>query len=799
MKKTFYARYAKVILWSTLALFPLLVLGSHRALRDGNNDVRQWLPRGFAETQQYDWFLEHFGSEEIAVVSWPGCTLDDPRLDRLAAGLAPWTRESSDPRASAESRLKDADSHVIADGKALFQRVVTGRQALAELTSAPLNLSRPEAMRRLQGTLIGPDQMTSGLVVMVSEEGAADRHAALDTIYEVAQAEAGLARDELRLGGPTVDSVALDNESERSRYRLASFSVLLALALAWRCLKQMRLVVIVFVTAILCAGTSVALVYYTGNTMSLMMITMPTLIYVLAISGSVHLVNYYRDAIATGGIEGAPERVMAAGWLPCTLTALTTAVGLGSLGMSDVVPVKMFGIYSALGVLCSLAILFLFLPAALQLWPLKEDANEGPVAKPEGLSGTAWSTRLSSWVARHHALATGCCLLLMAVMGAGLLRLDTSVKLLSLFSPQCRIIQDYAWLEEHLGPLVPVEIVVHLDHDSPLTLLERLTLVREMNQQLDQIDKVSGAMSAASFTPAIPEGGGLRQSIKRRLIESSLEQNREAFAAHYVRDAAEGELWRVSARVEALNALDYGLFMGLLQGRLQPLLDRYAASSGSEIGATYTGLVPLIYKAQRELLNDLTTSFFSAFLVVGVVMIVMLRSLRAGLVAMLPNVFPAAIIFGAMGWSGRLLDIGAMMTASVALGIAVDDTIHFLSWFRRGLKQGLSRQHAIQLAYERCAGAMLQTTIICGLGLLVFALSSFVPTSSFSWMIFALLATALVGDLLFLPALLAGPLGRLFEKKAAGTGFESISVPRWLWPVRPQPALAKAAAFESQV
>ncbi|HUG68608.1 MAG TPA: MMPL family transporter [Pirellulaceae bacterium] len=792
MKKTFYARYAKVILGVTLALVPLLVLGAHRALRDGNNDVRQWLPRGFAETQQYDWFLQHFGSEEIAVVSWPGCTLDDQRLDRLAAGLAPWTKESIASGAVAGSQSEDAGAHVTADGKSLFQRVLTGRQAVAELTSAPLNLSRQEALLRLQGTLIGPDQKTSGLVVLVSQEGAADRHAALETIYRVAKAEAGLARDELRLGGPTVDSVALDSESERSRYRLASLSVVLALVLAWRCLKQMRLVLIVFVTAILCAGTSVALVHYTGNTMSLMMISMPTLIYVLAISGSVHLVNYYRDAIASGGIDGAPERVIAAGWLPCTLTALTTAVGLGSLGISNVLPVKMFGIYSALGVLCSLVILFLFLPAALQLWPLREEKTR-PVSKPEGLSGTAWSSRLSAWVARRHAWAAACCLLLMAVMSAGLLRLDTSVKLLSLFSPQSRIIQDYTWLEEHLGPLVPVEIIVHLDHHSPLSLLERLTLVGEMNRQLDQIDKVAGAMSAATFTPTIPEGGGLRQTIKRRLMENNLADNREQFAAHYVRDAEEGELWRVSARVEALNALDYGQFMGLLRDRLQPLLDQYSATSGSEIGATYTGLVPLIYKAQRELLNDLTTSFVSAFLVVGMVMIVMLRSLRAGLVAMLPNVFPAAIIFGAMGWSGKLLDIGAMMTASVALGIAVDDTIHFLSWFRRGLKQGLSRQQAIQLAYERCAGAMLQTTIICGLGLLVFALSSFVPTASFSWMIFSLLAAALVGDLVFLPALLAGPLGKLFENKAVGTGFESINFPRWLWPIRPEPVLANAA------
>src|SRR5690606_7806997 len=99
-----------------------------------------------------------------------------------------------------------------------------------------------------------------------------------------------------------------------------------------------------------------------------------------------------------------------------------------------------------------------------------------------------------------------------------------------------------------------------------------------------------------------------------------------------------------------------------------------------------------------------------------------------------------------------------------ALGIAVDDTIHFLSWFGRGVSEGLPRRKSIRLAFERCSGAMLQTTVICGLGLLVFSLSAFVPTSRFAWLMASMLGMGLIGDLILLPALLAGPLGRFFEK-----------------------------------
>jgi hypothetical protein len=150
-------------------------------------------------------------------------------------------------------------------------------------------------------------------------------------------------------------------------------------------------------------------------------------------------------------------------------------------------------------------------------------------------------------------------------------------------------------------------------------------------------------------------------------------------------------------------------------------------------------------------------------------MIIVQRSLAAGLLAMLPNMFPTFVLFGTMGWLNQPVDIGSMMTASVALGIAVDGTLHFLNWFRREIGQGRTRRDAVAQCYRHCARAIAQTAFICGLGLLVYSLSGFVPTQRFAWMMCALLTAALVGDLLLLPALLVSPLGRFFvsEQKNA--------------------------------
>jgi predicted RND superfamily exporter protein len=123
------------------------------------------------------------------------------------------------------------------------------------------------------------------------------------------------------------------------------------------------------------------------------------------------------------------------------------------------------------------------------------------------------------------------------------------------------------------------------------------------------------------------------------------------------------------------------------------------------------------------------------------------------------------LMFGFLGWTRTPLDIGSVMTASIALGMAIDGTLHFLTFYRRGIDSGLESTAAVYAAFEHCAAAMTESTIVCALGILIFSLSSFAPTSRFSWMLAALMMAALAGDLVLLPAMLVGPLGRCFKAR----------------------------------
>jgi predicted RND superfamily exporter protein len=181
----------------------------------------------------------------------------------------------------------------------------------------------------------------------------------------------------------------------------------------------------------------------------------------------------------------------------------------------------------------------------------------------------------------------------------------------------------------------------------------------------------------------------------------------------------------------------------------------------------YTGVVPLVYKAQRSLLDSLIWSTFWSFVTITPLMMFLSRNIIAGIVVMLPNILPVVMIFGGMGLLNIDVDVGSMMTASIALGVAVDDTIHFLTWYRKDFEQFGDRNRAILAAYGRCALPTMQAAIISGVGLSVFALSTFTPSQRFGYLMLAILFAGVVAELIMMPALLAGPLGRFCNPRVS--------------------------------
>src|SRR5690606_27497485 len=127
--------------------------------------------------------------------------------------------------------------------------------------------------------------------------------------------------------------------------------------------------------------------------------------------------------------------------------------------------------------------------------------------------------------------------------------------------------------------------------------------------------------------------------------------------------------------------------------------------------------------------------------------VLLMRHWSSGILLTCTSIFPTTVVFGFMGWAGIIVDVGTVMTPSVALGVTIDDVVHFILWFKRGIEKGLDRGEAVMLAYQGCARAMYQSWGVIGLGLSMFALSSFTPTQRFGALMVSLLSAGLIGNL----------------------------------------------------
>ncbi|MBI2825368.1 MAG: MMPL family transporter [Planctomycetia bacterium] len=765
MKKTFYERYARLILVAALLLFPVLVYGAKLATQTNRNDVKDWLPTTFTETSEYRWFQSHFENETQVLVSWPGATLDDPRVEKFARLVVP---ESRDARSDIDTSL--------------FSSVLTGPAVAKRLMDPPVNLTRAEATERLRGLLVGKKDQVSA-VVALTPKGQADPHRSIAELAKAAIEATGLPREEIYMGGPPVDNVAIDDEGQKTLRYLASLSALLGLGLAYWCMRQVYLTILIFSCAVYSACLALALVYFTGNTMDAILYSMPPVVYTAALSGAIHIINYYRNTVYETGLKGAPGRGLRRAWLPCTLSAGTTSIGLGSLCLSELVPIRSFGFYAGLGVMATLTLLFLCVPSALQLWPpkLKPPPPLDPLAEAHPTFINQLGLKCAWFVARNNVWVCLAFAVTLVAFGMGVFRVKTSVAIANLFSPDARVVKEYTWLEDNLGGLVPMEVVLRFDNKvNHMSFLQRLELVERIETHLVSLPQVSSGMSAATFTPPLPTestrrprgiGGAVSRFVRnpdyvrRDVFNKQLEQHRDEFEfGDYLSHdtAADEEEWRISVRLLGMADIDYGLFVNEIRAQVEPFLEQQREEGHDGISAVYTGVTPVVYKAERTLLNGLVESFFWAFVIMAAVMAITYRSPPAGVLVMFPNVWPMALIFGLLGYSGTVIDIGTMMTASVAMGVSVDDAAHYITWFRFGIAKGYDRKTAVIYAYRNAAVAMAQSSIVVGLGLAVFALSSFVPTKMFGILMATLLAWGLFADLVLMPAILASPMGRFF-------------------------------------
>lgn len=743
MKTSFYERHG---LWITLlgiALLPIVVVLGLQALASNANEVSDWLPSDYPETADYEWFRERFNYDEFALVTWEGCTLDDPRLDRLAEEL--------------ESGRQPPD----ATGKNRFLRVVTGRGVLKDLEEST-QFTREEAIEKLKNALVGPDGRHTCAIAFLTRKARDDAHGTLAVLRSVTSS-IGVPAEDLHLGGAPVINAAIDQVSAQSINKVVVLACVMVTIIAWISIRDFRQMLLVLVTGLYSAGIGLAVLRITGGQMNAVLITMVPMVYVAATSGAIHLCNYFQESVLEEGVAGAASRAVAHAWVPLGLATATTAAGLLSICYTDLVLIRSFGIYSAIGVALSWVMLVAWLPAALTVWK----PRDVKVHKHESTEGTgeaplpAFWMRLGDVVTSRPNLFAGLCLLLGVACAPGLFRLPITIDLMQEFRPEAEIIRNYRWLEEKLGPLGTLEVIVRIDDECTLNTHQRVRLMERLQRRLEALPTTGGSMSAATF---VPENTAEGSWTRRGVVNARFEKRRPKLldSGYLVEDGGE-ELWRISVRVKALDQVNYAELVTALRSEVDDELDADVERGRTGIRVTYTGVSTVLFKARQSLVDGLYFGIVTDLLLIVVTVTIAMRHWSNGLLMASISLFPTFVVLGAVGWLQIQIDLGAIMAPCVALGVTVDDVIHFLLWFRTGAQRGLSRRESVMLAWKACVRPMYQSWALLGLGMSSLLISAFLPILQFGAIMVAMLTVGLLGNLFFLPALLAGPLGGIIR------------------------------------
>jgi predicted RND superfamily exporter protein len=750
------------------------IVHSQAAIESLYNHPSEWVPDSIREKAEFNEFAEHFAVSNLLMIAWEGSDLDSPSLQQVTAALRLLSQadfgSSSDETAVAEfsPRIVEqiADMRTVAGTATPFRFVHNGDETLARLTAPPVNLSRRAAISRLTDTLIGADGAQTCIVLSFDEQSSRLRRQLIPKLRQLVAEIVGIAPSEIVLVGTPLEGAMVDLESIQSIRRYSPPSAILAAVLCLLCLRSGWLTGAVVAIAVIGEGLVLAAVYYVGVPMNAVLIVLPPLVFVLTVSAGIHLSNYFLDAadqFPELSLPHAAQRAMKAGVMPCVLAAGTTVVGFSSLLLVRLEPVRVFGGIASAGVILTLALLFLLLPGAMVLSRPRRGTETGAGAGAGAGADLLRDDRLG-WAKRkirkrlNRPFPTIATFLIIAgTLSFGLTRLESTVNIPRMFLPESDLRTQYDWFEQHLGPTSTGDLLLRFplltDDDDPL---ERLTVVARVHRQLLEQNVVAGAMSAMTFVPAIPRGQSLgataqRGAIRKLIRDPDSSLGRLGFISHTDHE----ELWRINVRIPQHQRADFGADIAAIRTAVAAQL----SDLEPVVRFTLTGSVVIVQRSQEILLEDLFRSFMTAFVAIAVVMMLMLRSVIGGLLAMAPNVFPTVALFGFMGLIATPLDIGSVMSASVALGIAVDDTVHLLSRFGARRARGLSQFHAAIGALRQCGWAMFQTTFVCGVSLMVYYFSPFVPTSRFSLFMFSMLSIALLGVLVLLPALMVSPLG----------------------------------------
>lgn len=484
---------------------------------------------------------------------------------------------------------------------------------------------------------------------------------------------------------------------------------------------------------------------------------LPSFLMVVGIGDSIHFLSlFFAEFNRTNDKRTAIIHAMEHSGLAMFLTSVTTAAGMASFSNADLLPISNLGVFTAVGVMCAFLITIIVLPTTLRLLPLKPRAtHHSPHTSPLLNRLIDGAVHVSFHYPKSVVFS---CITLFAASALLVAQMEFSHNPLKWLPDSMAAKQSIQTIDRELGGSISTEIVVDTGRDNGIYDPEFLRKLEQLCLEIGQFSTSELHVNKVlSITDLIKESNRAlhdndeayyripdeRELVAQELFLLELSGSEDLFRL-VNREYSKA---RITLTLPWINALLYAPLMDTLEQRFHDTL-------GPGYTVTITGLIPLLGSTLNSVIHSAAEAYVIAIIVISLIMILLLGNLKLGLISMFPNILPIVIVIALMQLNGVPFDMFTILIGSIAIGLCVDDTVHFMHHFGRYRERGYDTKAAISHTLHTAGRAMLVTSIVLCCGFLVLTLSELNNFTHFGIYSALCIMLALMADFLLAPALM---------------------------------------------
>ena len=560
-------------------------------------------------------------------------------------------------------------------------------------------------------------------------------------------------------GGPVMD-VFFNKAMERDMGLFMALAVLaigLFLLVLFRRFSGVVLPLLVVVLSLL---STIGLMAATGVSFTIPTTILPSFLLAVSVGATVHLLAiFFRDFLKHGDKERAIVYAMGHSGLPIAMTSFTTAAGLFAFSTAEVAPVAHLGIFAGIGILIALVYTLVLVPALLAIWPLRQLPRLAGKRHGEGFDRLL--TGIADFATSH---AWGIVIVSTAVMAlavVGLFSLRFSMNFVEWIPPSQQIRRSIDLIDKELKGSVSLEIVIDTGRENGLYDPGVMGNIESLARFAEQYRNEAGTIFVGKTNSVVKVLKETNKALNENRQEFyTIPKSRELIAQELLlfENSGSDDLEslvdsqfskaRLSIMVPWDDAAVYVNFVADLRKEAGRLF-------GNRAEITVTGTLNLFTQMMFTMMRSMAKAYIIAGVVITLMMMLLIGSLRLGLLSMVINFSSILITMGLiMGFAGIPLDAFTLLIGGIALGLAVDDTIHFFHNFRRYYGESGDVREAVRQTLLTAGRAMLFTTLVLVTGFWMFMLATMNNVFNFGLLTGVTLILALLADFLLAPALL---------------------------------------------